>query len=89
MWLFSHGRFQFFAYAHQWPLRKGTLITIKKARKVADGALELLQNVFGKDRNPGRLVYRVANLPLGAPVGLELTFEIAGSRLDGWRNASS
>jgi hypothetical protein len=45
--------------------------------KVADGASELLQDVFGKDRNPGRLVCGVASLPLGAPVPLELIFEVA------------
>jgi enamine deaminase RidA (YjgF/YER057c/UK114 family) len=45
--------------------------------KVADGASELLQDVFGKDKNPCRLVYGVASLPLGTPVELELTFEVA------------
>jgi enamine deaminase RidA (YjgF/YER057c/UK114 family) len=35
---------------------------------VADGASELLQDVFGKDKNPSRLVYGVASLPLGVPV---------------------
>jgi len=33
--------------------------------KVADAASELLQDVFGKDKNPCRLVYGVASLPLG------------------------
>ena len=46
--------------------------------KVADGASQLLQDVFGKDKNPSRLVYGVASLPFGAPVGLELIFEVAG-----------
>jgi enamine deaminase RidA (YjgF/YER057c/UK114 family) len=45
--------------------------------KVADGASELLQNVFGKDRNPSRLVYGVASLPLGVPVELELILEVS------------
>ena len=45
--------------------------------KVADGASELLQDVFGKDKNPCRLVYGVASLPLGAPIELELIFEVA------------
>ena len=45
--------------------------------KVADGASELLQNVFGKDKNPSRLVYGVASLPLGCPVELEIIFEVA------------
>jgi enamine deaminase RidA (YjgF/YER057c/UK114 family) len=44
--------------------------------KVADGASELLQDVFGKDKNPCRMVYGVASLPLGTPVELELIFEV-------------
>jgi len=44
--------------------------------KVADGASELLQDVFGKDKNPSRLIYGMASLPLGVPVELELIFEI-------------
>lgn len=46
--------------------------------KVADGASELLQDVFGKEKNPSRLVYGVASLPLGTPVELEVIFEVAG-----------
>jgi enamine deaminase RidA (YjgF/YER057c/UK114 family) len=46
--------------------------------KVADGASELLQDVFGKERNPCRLVYGVASLPLGAAVELEVIFEVSG-----------
>jgi enamine deaminase RidA (YjgF/YER057c/UK114 family) len=45
--------------------------------KVADGASELLQSVFGKDKNPCRLVYGVASLPLGTPVELEVIFEVS------------
>jgi enamine deaminase RidA (YjgF/YER057c/UK114 family) len=45
--------------------------------KVADGASELLQDVFGEERNPSRLVYGVASLPLGATVELEVIFEVA------------
>src|SRR6478736_4536883 len=45
--------------------------------KVADAASELLQDVFGKDKNPCRLVYGVASLPLGTPVELEVIFEVA------------
>jgi enamine deaminase RidA (YjgF/YER057c/UK114 family) len=45
--------------------------------KVADGASELLQDVFGRDKNPCRLVYGVASLPLGTPVELEIIFEVA------------
>ena len=44
--------------------------------KVADGASQLLQDVFGRDKNPCRLVYGVASLPLGTPVELELIFEV-------------
>ena len=48
--------------------------------KAADGASELLQDVFGKEKNPSRLVYGVASLPLGTPVELEVIFEVAGER---------
>jgi len=47
--------------------------------KVADGASQLLQDVFGKDKNPCRLVYGVASLPLGSPVELEVILEVAVS----------
>ena len=50
---------------------------VREQPKVADGASELLQDVFGKERNPSRLVYGVASLPLGTPVELELIFEVA------------
>ena len=36
--------------------------------KVADGASELLQDMFGKERNPSRLVYGRRKPPLGTPV---------------------
>jgi enamine deaminase RidA (YjgF/YER057c/UK114 family) len=45
--------------------------------EIADGASELLQDVFGEDKNPCRLVYGVASLPLGTPIELELIFEVA------------
>jgi enamine deaminase RidA (YjgF/YER057c/UK114 family) len=51
---------------------------VREQPKVADAASELLQDVFGKDKNPCRLVYGVASLPLGAPVELEIIFEVAG-----------
>jgi enamine deaminase RidA (YjgF/YER057c/UK114 family) len=51
---------------------------VRDQPKVADGASELLQDVFGKDKNPSRLVYGVASLPLGVPVELEVIFEVAG-----------
>jgi len=44
----------------------------------ADGASELLQDVFGKEKNPSRLVYGAASLPLGTPVELEIIFEVVG-----------
>lgn len=51
---------------------------VREQPKVAEGASELLQEIFGKDKNPCRLVYGVASLPLGTPVELELIFEVAG-----------
>ncbi len=57
-----------------------SVATVGDARehpKVADGASELLQDVFGRDKNPSRLVYGVASLPLGTPVELELIFEVS------------
>jgi enamine deaminase RidA (YjgF/YER057c/UK114 family) len=52
---------------------------VRDQPKVADAASELLQDVFGKEKNPCRLVYGVASLPLGTPVELEVIFEVAGS----------
>src|SRR4026208_823407 len=49
---------------------------VRDQPKVADAASELLQNVFGKDKNPCRLVYGVASLSLGTPVELEGIFEV-------------
>jgi enamine deaminase RidA (YjgF/YER057c/UK114 family) len=51
---------------------------VRDQPKVAGGASELLQDVFGKDQNPCRLVYGVASLPLGTPDELEVIFEVAG-----------
>ena len=50
---------------------------IRDQPKVADAASELLQDVFGENKNPCRLVYGVASLPLGTPVELEIIFEVA------------
>jgi len=50
---------------------------VRDQPKVADAASELLQDVFGKEKNPCRLVYGVASLPLGTPVELEIIFEVA------------
>ena len=54
-----------------------TIGDVRDQPKVADGASELLQDVFGKEMNPSRLVYGVASLPLGVPVELEVIFEVA------------
>ena len=43
---------------------------------VGDAASELLQNVFGAGKTSVRTVLGVASLPLGAPVMLEVTFEV-------------
>ena len=63
-------------------VRLGVLVAtagdVRDQPKVADAVSELLQDVFGKDKNPCRMVYGVASLPLGAPVELELIFEVAG-----------
>jgi enamine deaminase RidA (YjgF/YER057c/UK114 family) len=50
---------------------------VRAQPKIADATSELLQEVFGKKRNPCRLVYGVASLPLGAPVELEAIFEVS------------
>jgi enamine deaminase RidA (YjgF/YER057c/UK114 family) len=50
---------------------------VRDQPKVADAASELLQDVFGKDKSPCRLVYGVASLPLGTPVELEVIFEVS------------
>ncbi len=43
---------------------------------IADAASELLRDVFGEDKMSVRSVLGVAALPLGAPVMLEVTFEV-------------
>jgi enamine deaminase RidA (YjgF/YER057c/UK114 family) len=50
---------------------------VRDQPKIADAASELLQDVFGKEKNPCRLVYGVASLPLGTPVELEVIFEVS------------
>ena len=50
---------------------------VRELPRVADGASELLQDVFGEGKNPSRLVYGVASLPLGMPVELEVIFEVS------------
>ncbi len=63
-------------------VRLGVLVAtsgdVRDQPKVADGASELLQEIFGKDKNPSRIVYGVASLPLGTPVELEIIFEVMG-----------
>ena len=62
-------------------VRLGVLVAtsgdVRDQPKVADAASDLLQDVFGPDKNPSRLVYGVASLPLGTPVELEVIFEVA------------
>ena len=53
-----------------------TLGDVRDQPEVADAASELLQQIFGKEKNPCRLVYGVASLPLGTPVELEVIFEV-------------
>ena len=43
---------------------------------VADAASEILRDVFGEDKMSVRSVLGVASLPLGAPVMLEVIFEV-------------
>jgi enamine deaminase RidA (YjgF/YER057c/UK114 family) len=50
---------------------------VREQPQVADAASELLQDVFGKDKSPCRLVYGVASLPLGTPVELEVILEVS------------
>jgi enamine deaminase RidA (YjgF/YER057c/UK114 family) len=45
--------------------------------KIADAASELFLEIFGPDKTSVRVVYGVASLPLGLPVELEVTFEVA------------
>src|SRR5436309_5431095 len=62
-------------------VRLGVLVAtsgdVRDQPKVADAASELLQDIFGKEKNPTRLVYGVASLPLVAPVELEIIIEVA------------
>jgi enamine deaminase RidA (YjgF/YER057c/UK114 family) len=45
--------------------------------QVADASSELLRDIFGEDKISSRLVFGVANLPLGMPVELEAIFEVS------------
>jgi enamine deaminase RidA (YjgF/YER057c/UK114 family) len=53
-----------------------TIGNVKEHPWIADGASELLQEVFGKGKNPSRTVVGVTSLPLGTPVELDLIFEV-------------
>ncbi|PYK19981.1 MAG: RidA family protein [Verrucomicrobia bacterium] len=53
-----------------------TLGDVRDQPKIADAASELLQQIFGEEKNPCRLVYGVTSLPLGTPVELEVIFEV-------------
>lgn len=44
--------------------------------KVADGASNFFEQIFGKEAGHARLVYGVLNLPIGAPVIVDTIFEI-------------
>ena len=44
--------------------------------KVADGASELLEEIFGTDKLSTRIVLGVASLPLGMPIEVELVLEV-------------
>ena len=50
---------------------------VRDQPRIADAASELLRDVFGDDKQPARSVYGVASLPLGVPVELEITLEVA------------
>jgi enamine deaminase RidA (YjgF/YER057c/UK114 family) len=45
--------------------------------RIADGASEVLRDVFGGDKMSSRLVFGVERLPLGVPVELEAILEVA------------
>jgi hypothetical protein len=55
-------------------VRRGVSVAIsgdvRDQPKVADAASQLLQEVFGKEKSPCRLVYGVASLPLGTSSSL-------------------
>ncbi len=45
--------------------------------RMADGASDLLRDIFGEDKMSSRLVSGVERLPLGVPVALEVILEVA------------
>jgi enamine deaminase RidA (YjgF/YER057c/UK114 family) len=46
--------------------------------KVADGASELLADIFGADKASTRMVYGVMSLPKGTSVVVELVLDVGG-----------
>jgi len=50
---------------------------VREQPRVADGASELMQEVFGKTRTLADWCTGVASLPLGTPVELEVIFEVS------------
>ncbi|HKW10658.1 MAG TPA: RidA family protein [Gemmatimonadaceae bacterium] len=50
---------------------------VRDQPRVAEAASEVLQDVFGREKNPCRSVFGVASLPLGVPIELEVIFEVA------------
>jgi hypothetical protein len=81
-WAFSSGVRQYLGSLHRITriVRLGvSLATTEDCReqpKVADGASDLLKDIFGKDKKPSRFINGVASLPLGTPVALDLIFEV-------------
>ena len=59
-----------------WILSEGLELLNGKASLALTPLRSSVQDVFGKDKNPCRLGYGVASLPLGTPVELELIFEV-------------
>jgi len=55
-----------------------TVGDVRDQTVIADAALAVLEDIFGEDKRPCRLVRGVASLPLGVPVELELIFELFG-----------
>src|ERR1700753_2050492 len=53
-------------------VRLGVLVAtsgdVREQPKIADGASELLQDIFGKDKNPSRLVFGVVSFPVRVSV---------------------
>jgi len=61
-------------------VRLGVLVAtsgdVPEQPQVADGASQLLEKVFGREKSPCRTVCGVASLPLGVPIAVDLIFEV-------------